>query len=158
MNRLFYVLSIVAIIVASLAAPAPIHAQSRVTYTITEQEINAYRLPLSLRRLVSAVSVDLQSGQAVVTARVAYAGLTLNTVSVWQPIISNGRLSWQAISATVEGTPLSAAQLAMLNRTAKRVIEDAVRRYVDSRVRGRYTVESVSITDSELTVTALVSR
>jgi hypothetical protein len=158
MSRFFHVLSLIAIIAVLLAVPAPLQAQSRVTYVITEQEINAYRLPLSVRRFVSAVSVDLQNGQAVVTAKVTTAGLTLNTVSVWQPIIRNGRLSWQAISATVDGTPLSAAQLATLNNTARRAIEDAVRRYIDSRVRGRYTVESISITESELTVTVFFSR
>jgi hypothetical protein len=158
MSRFFRLLSVVAVVAMLLAVPAPTQAQSRVTYTITEQEINAYRLPLSVRRFVSAVSVDLQNGQAVVTAKVTTAGLTLNTVSVWQPIIRNGRLSWQAISATVDGTPLSAAQLATLNNTARRAIEDAVRRYIDSRVRGRYTVESISITENELIVSVLFSR
>ncbi|MBO9308846.1 MAG: hypothetical protein J7551_03570 [Chloroflexi bacterium] len=158
MRRFRRALGIIAVIAVLLAVPAPIQAQDRVTYTITEQEINAYRLPPSARRFVSAVNVDLQSGQAVVMAKVVNAGLTLNTVSVWQPIVSNGRLSWQAISATVEGVPLSAAQLAMLNSAARRAIEGAVRRYIDSRARGRYTVESVSITESELVVTVLLSR
>jgi hypothetical protein len=158
MSRFFRLLSVVAVVAMLLAVPAPTQAQSRVTYTITEQEINAYRLPLSVRRFVSAVSVDLQSGRAVVTAKVTTAGFTLNTVSVWQPIIRNGRLSWQAISATVDGVPLSAAQLAALNNTARRAIEDAVRRYIDSRVRGRYTVESISITENELIVSVLFSR
>ncbi len=148
---------IAALIVLALPA-APAHAQSRVTYTITEKDINAYRLPANVRRFVSNVSVDLQRDQAVVKAKVSYGRLTLDTVSTWQPVISNGRLTWKATSATVGGTPLTAAQLATLNSTAKRAIEDAVKRYIDSKVRGRYTVESVSITEDEITVAVLFSR
>lgn len=161
MNHFLRLMAAFTLIIALLllAAPtAPANAQSRVTYTITEKDINAYRLPAAVRRLVSNVSVDLQRDQAVVKAKVAYGRLTLDTVSTWQPVISNGRLTWKATSATVGGTPLTAAQLATLNSTAKRAIEDAVKRYIDSKVRGRYIIESVSVTDDELIVTVSFNR
>ncbi len=150
--RLMTALTLIAALLI-LALPAPANAQSRVTYTITEKDINAYRLPASVRRMVSNVNVDLQTDQVVVKAKVVYSRLTLDTVSTWQPVLSNGRLTWKATSATVGGTPLTAAQLTTLNSTAKRAIEDAVKRYIDSKVRRRYTVESVSVTDDEITVT-----
>lgn len=158
MSRLPRLLSACVLLTALLAFAVPVDAQSSATYTITEQDINAYRLPSSIRRFVSNVSVDLQPDQAVVTARITYGRLTVNTASVWQPVISNGRLSWRAVSATVDGVPLSAEQLATLNNTVRRAIEDAVRRYLDSRIRRSYRVESVQITDSEVIVTVTFNR
>jgi hypothetical protein len=55
------VLTIVAIATALLAVPALPQAQSRVTCTIAEQGTNNHRLPLSVRRFVSAVNVDLKA-------------------------------------------------------------------------------------------------
>jgi D-alanyl-D-alanine carboxypeptidase len=156
MNRFLRLMTALTLIAALLilALPAPANAQSRVTYTITEKDLNAYRLPANVRRLVSNVSIDLQTDQVVVKAKVVYSRLTLDTTSTWEPVISNGRLTWKVTSATVGGTTLNETQLkAIMNSTAKRAIEDAVKRYIDSRVRVRYTVESVSITNDELTVT-----
>lgn len=158
MRRFLGLLFAMALVAVFFVATAPISAQSSATYAITEQEINAYRLPFALRRFVSSASVDLQPDRAVVTARVIYGRLTLNTVSIWQPVIRNGRLSWRAVSATVDGTPLSADQLALLNNSARRTVEDAIRSYLDSRIRRSYRVESVRITDNEVIITVTFSR
>ncbi|MCE7946050.1 MAG: hypothetical protein DYG88_01330 [Chloroflexi bacterium CFX4] len=161
MNRLLRLMTALTLIAALLvlALPVPANAQSRVTYTITEKDINAYRLPASVRRLVSNVSVDLQTDKVVVKAKVVYSRLTLDTTSTWEPVINNGRLTWKVTSATVGGTTLNETQIkAIMNSTAKRAIEDAVRRYIDGRARVRYTVESVRITDDELTVTVSFNR
>ncbi|PJF34950.1 MAG: hypothetical protein CUN49_13065 [Candidatus Thermofonsia Clade 1 bacterium] len=158
MSRPLCLLSLLALLTGLFAFAMPSSAQSSATYTITEQEINAYRLPSSVRRYLSSFSVDLQPDRAVVMVRVVSGRLTLNTLSIWQPVLNNGRLSWRALSATVEGVPLTAAQLATLNNSARRVIADAVHRYIDSRARRRYRVESVTITDSEMVVSVIFSR
>ncbi len=158
MRRLLALLCLVGLIAALFAAPLSLNAQGNATYTITEQELNAYPLPASLRSSVRSFNIDLQPERAVLSARVVYQGLTLNTVSVWQPSLRDGRLSWRAISATVNGTPLSPDQLATLNSTVRGTLNRAVRSYLNERIGGRYRIERVRITDDAIILTVALGR
>lgn len=149
----------VAALVATIIMPAlSVKAQNTITITISETEINDYILPARYRRWVSSWNVDLQPGQAVVTAQLIYARKTYDTVSTWTPKVVNGRLEWTLVSGTSNGTPLTPEQVTLINNSARRALRDAVELYIREKVRGTYTITSVTVSDSEITTVGTASK
>ncbi|GAB4548939.1 MAG: hypothetical protein OHK0023_12650 [Anaerolineae bacterium] len=156
--RMFTLIAVVVLVATTIMPVLSVQAQNTVTITITETEINDYILPARYRRWVSSWNVDLQPGQAVVTAQLIYARKTYDTVSTWTPSVVNGRLEWTLVSGTSNGTPLTPEQVTLINNSARRALRDAVELYIRNKVRGTYTITSVTVSDSEITTVGTVSK
>lgn len=130
------------------------------TVTLTEAQINSsFRVTNPRARRLSNVSVDLQPGQAVVSAtyttRVGNRGAgTQNwaVVATFTPVVQNGRITWTTGNVTVNGTAATADQVAQINQ----VMSDAWRSLIRTQGRSGY-VTAVSITDAEFIVTFATS-
>jgi hypothetical protein len=88
------------------------------TFVITEDTINeSYRVTAPVRTSVSDVSVDLQSGQVVISATFTprRTGVANATVSTLQPTIVDGEVVWQVISVTSNGQPASQEVINQVN-------------------------------------------
>lgn len=147
MNRTSKLL-IVFTLFALLAAAFPTLAQEDY-YAITEAEINStYAVTNPVRRTVSDVFVDLQSGQAVVSYTVTgRRGNTGDVEITMVPSVSNGRIFWSVTSGTLNGEPASEDLLEQINA----VIESSWRTYFRTQAPvGR--VDSVEITEDEIRI------
>lgn len=149
-------LAVVLVLLTVLAAMVvPAFAATEHSKTITEDDINAtYRVSNPARRSVSDVYVDLQEGQAVITATMTLRGKDPVAVSVtFVPSISNGRLYWTVTAATEDGNPVSADLLAEINLR----ISAAWRNYIrDHAPAGHFT--SITITETDLTITGVTAK
>ena len=148
---LFVVLLIA--IMAALAVPTFAQETTR-TVTRTEAQINSsYRVTNPARRSITNMYVDLQPEQVVITATVTFRrGEPAQTETTLVPTITNGRVYWTVISATVNGQPASADLLAQINASITSSWRNYVRREAPT---GR--VSAIEITDDDITVT-LTSR
>lgn len=112
-------LSITFILLTVLAAAVvPAFAQDHTrTYTKTEAQINqSYAVTNPWRRTLSNVSVDLQDGQAVISA--TYTRRRTESIPVSStivPSLENGRIYWTVTTASANGTPVSDTLLAQIN-------------------------------------------
>lgn len=136
-------------------APSFAQIQREVTITLTEEEINSsFRVTNPARVSISNKSVDLQSGQVVVTATytpqrgTASNAYTIATTLV--PTVSNGRVTWTATSIVVNGTGVSAQQINQANNA----IASAWRRLSQGYV-GKHQVTGLTITDTSITYTVI---
>ncbi|MFN8375532.1 MAG: hypothetical protein U0694_21985 [Anaerolineae bacterium] len=146
-RKLLLLVSLVAVF-AVFALPA--FAQNR-TVTVTEDQINSsYRVTNSARRSVSNLHVDLQSGQAVITATVTVrGGNSWNTVTTLTPSVSSsGRVTWTVASVTVDGQAASQDVVNQINNS----IASSWRSFIRNQY-GTGRVASVSISDSAITFT-----
>ncbi len=112
-------ISLIALLMVVLAAMAfpTLAAEKTVTVTLSESEINSsYRVTNPRNRTISAVNVDLQPGQVVITA--TYTTPKVNSIPVsvtLVPTLSSGRVTWTVSSATTNGKAASTDLLAQLN-------------------------------------------
>lgn len=137
-------LSLVALLVVVFAAMAfpTLAAEKTVTVTLSETDINSsYRVTNPARRSVSDVYVDLQTGQAVITATFDGPNISPIPVSVTLvPTVSNGRLTWTVSEATANGQPASADLLKQINTS----ISTSWRNYWKGQVTGKVTAFTIS--------------
>jgi hypothetical protein len=147
-RKLIIIVALVAVL-AGAAVPAFAQANSR-TFTITEEQINeAYWVTNPWRRSLSDVSVDLQPDQVVVSAtynRRRAEPVPVTTTLV--PFIENGRVFWEATSATKNGEPVSDILLAQINAQ----INSSWARFWRSQAPTGY-VTDVQVTDDALAIT-----
>lgn len=146
-RKLMFVLSLVAVF-AVFALPA--FAQNR-TVSVTEDQINsAYRVTNSARRSVTDVYVDLQSGQAVISATVTMRGRdSWDTVTTIVPSVSSsGRITWTVSSVTVDGQSASQEVITQINSS----IASSWRTFIRNQY-GSGRVTAVSISESAITFT-----
>ncbi len=146
-RKLLFVLVLIA---ACAALVTPAFAQESKSVMVTEEDINAaYRVTNPPRRTFSNIAVDLQSGQAVVSATYTVRGKDPVVVSVTLvPSISNGRLFWAATAASANGEAVSDDLLRQINSS----ISSAWRNYIhQTGVSGRIT--AVEITEDALIIT-----
>ena len=144
-RKLILVFGLIAVL-AMVVAPAFAQSYSR-TISKTEDAINqTYRATNPYYRSITDVHVDLQPGQAVISAiytRRAHDPIAVTTTLV--PYIENGRLFWQATSATANGQPVSDALLAQINAS----IETSWRNY------WRRNAPAGHITDVQISETSI---
>lgn len=153
MNVFRRILTVMIVVVALAALAIPALAQGTTptrTITITEAQINAsYWVTNPIRRSVSNVHVDLQAGQAVVSATFTYRRIEpFEGEAVLVPNIRNGRVYWSAVSATKDGEPVSDALLNQINAS----IASSWRNYWRGQApAGRVT--AVDISEDSITFT-----
>lgn len=144
-------LSLIALLVLILGAMAfpTLAADKTVTVTLTESEINSsYRVTNPRHRSISAVNVDLQPGQVVITATFTAPKTSPIPVSVTLvPSVSNGRVFWTVSAATANGQPASADLLAQINAS----ITSSWRNYWKGKNPGYVT--ALTISDDSMTWT-----
>ncbi len=144
-------LSLIAFLMVVLAAMAfpTLAAEKTVTVTLSESDINSsYRVTNPRNRTISGVNVDLQPGQAVITATFTTPKVSSIPVSVTLvPSLSNGRVTWTVSAATANGQAASADLLTQINAA----ISSSWRNYWKGKVTGKVT--SFTISDSSVTWT-----
>lgn len=150
-------LALIALVVAAIAA-APLTTASAATtktVSITEAQINATNLVSEpYRQRVTNLKVDLQEGQAVVTASVQPRrdAPAYETVTTFVPAVRNGRLDWTITTRLRDGKDVPAEVLALLNNAVFPRVKAYVNRLVREKVGGPYKVDSVTISADTLTV------
>jgi hypothetical protein len=121
---------------------------------ITEDFINqSFRVTHPQSYTITGVHVDLQPGQAVISANLNLSsGKVLAEQVTFMPTVSDGVLFWIVSAATLDGQSLDPAIIARYN--------DAVTAFWSSAVWSQvadYAVTRVTITDTEIDV-AIVKR
>jgi ABC-type transport system substrate-binding protein len=152
-RRIFIILTVV-VALAALAVPA--FAQGTTTRTVTEDQINAsYRVTNPVYRSVTNAHVDLQAGQAVISATFTYRRTgSFEGEAVLVPTIRNGRVYWSVVSATQDGVPVSDELLNQINAS----IATSWRNYVREQLpAGRVTAVDISEDAITFTLTARAS-
>ena len=151
-HRTLLLVIVSALLALSIAAVSAEPASA--TVTITEAQINSsFRVTNPVYRRLTNVRVDLQPGQAVVSATLtvrAPRGQTTTvyqTVSTWIPSIVNGRVSWTLSSATVNGSPASSQLVSQINAA----VGASWRTYWRSQHPGRAT--AITVDDNQVVVT-----
>lgn len=145
-TRLFSVIALVILLAATFAVPA--FAQTSITKTWTESQVNSsYRITHNSYR-VSNKSVDLQTGQVLLSATVTprNGGTSYNLGVTMVPSISNGRVTWSVTSVTNNGAAASGNAITIANN----VIAATYRNWFKGQFTGRAT--SISITDTEMNI------
>jgi hypothetical protein len=95
------------------------------------------------------VHVDLQDGQAVISATLTYRRQEPKAVvAIFTPSLENGRLFWTLQSATVNGEPASQQLIDQINAALGSAWRNYFRKHGPA---GRIT--GITITESDVTVT-----
>jgi hypothetical protein len=146
MRKVLMLLVLLALVVLGAM---PTLAQDARTITITETRINeSYRVTNPRRAAVSNRVVDLQAGQAVISATLTYRRTTYNVVSTYTPRVENGRIYWTLVSATANGEPASQELIAQINTS----LSTSWRNYVRGEA-GNGRVTAITVNDTEITIT-----
>lgn len=150
MKRLSRTLVLMIVLAATLLAALPAAAQESKSKTWTEAQINAsYRVTNPARRSISNIHVDLQPGQAVVTATYTRRGQSpVATSTTLVPYIDDGRIYWEVTSVLANGQPASDELIAQINLSIVSAWRNYIRRQAGT---GHFT--AVTITGGDLTVT-----
>jgi hypothetical protein len=116
---------------------------------VTESDINSsFRVTNPRNRKITNVVVDLQAGQAVITATFTAPNTSPIPVSVTMvPTLSNGRVTWAVSAASANGQSASSELLAQINAS----IGSSWRNYWKSKNMGKVT--AFTITDDSVTWT-----
>jgi hypothetical protein len=125
------------------------------TTTLTEEQINeSFRVTNPLGRRVSDVVVDLQPGQAVVSAKITDRRQKVtDVVGTFVPSVRNGRIYWEVSFLTANGEPVSADLLAQINAS----IATSWRNYIKGKAStGR--ISALEITETEAVITWMPGR
>lgn len=124
------------------------------TFTLTEDQINrAYQAGSTARWRVESKSVDLQPGQAVLSAVITpRGGNTYTATVVFVPRLDGSSVVWDTTSVTVNGTAATEEQLATINSA----LVNSFRRYLKTTVN-RYLVSGVQVTDDAIIYTYAVN-
>lgn len=148
-------LSLIALLVLILGAMAfpTLAAEKTVTVTVSESDINSsYRVTNPLNRKLTDVHVDLQAGQAVISATYTAPRTSAIALSVTLvPSVSNGRVLWTVSAATANGQPASAELLTQINTS----ITSSWRNYWKNKNMGKVT--SVTITEDSVSWTKVTT-
>jgi len=143
------------VLMAALAAIVPAAlAQEVQTETITEEAINeSYRITNPYRDQLSGLYVDLQPGQAVLTGTYTstQSGESWAFSITYVPGVVAGDVQWMVTEALVNGAPANQEQLDALNEAISNSWVAWWRGRTD-----RWNVQSVSISDTEVTYTYTV--
>ncbi len=117
--------------------------------TVSESAINSAWRVTATRLRLDNIAVDLQPGQAVITATLTpVRGGSYPARVVASPTVSNGIVIWSLSSATVNGVAANADQLADLNET----LLNSWNNYASAHYGAR-RVTAVTITDTDITYT-----
>jgi hypothetical protein len=154
MQHLRKVMLVAVLTMLTLSAFSVSAAPAARAVTITEQQINSsFRVTNPVSRRVTDVRVDLQPGQAVISATITLrrpagqATTSFQTVSTWTPVITNSRLSWTLTSATVNGSAASTDLINQINAA----IGTPWRSYWRTRHPGRLT--AITIDQQQIVLT-----
>jgi hypothetical protein len=157
MNRIRTSALVVFAVLAALLALSAITVSAEpasATITISESQVNStFRVTNPINRRVTNVAVDLQPGQAVVSATLTVraprgqATTSYQTVSIWTPSVVNGHITWTLVSATANGTPASSQLVSQINTS----IGTSWRAYWRSQHPGRAT--GVTVDASQVVIT-----
>lgn len=146
-------LSLLFALFALFAAVAPAFAQSA-SVSLTEERINqSFRVTNPARVTVSNVIVDLQPNQVAISLTITPRRSNIapfNGIIVLAPSLSEGRVTWNILSATANGTPASGETLAQLNSIAQSWM-------TYFRVQAQGTLSAISISDTAITYTLATS-
>jgi hypothetical protein len=118
--------------------------------SVSESDINAsFRVTNPALRQVSNLHVDLQPGQAVVSATFTFRkGGSFDAAVTLVPSVSNGRVIWTATAASINGQSVSQELLNQINAS----VASSWRRYIKDKLpAGRIT--SVEVTEDAITFT-----
>lgn len=158
MNRRFlFVLFAAALILAVALPTVPAYAQTTTTVTITEDEINAEALSRAKARssLVEDLRIDLKPGQITIDYKgKTNRGMSVTMSGTFDVALTNGKITWKLVSATLNGTALNAATLRLVDSTIRGPVQTEINRVLKSEVKGKYTLKSLEITDTEMIITA----
>lgn len=149
------------IIAAFAALPTLAAHAATATYTITEAQVNEALNGKSYSRsgvTISAVSADFQPGVVVLSGSAVYQGLTFALVGTFEPSISNGRLNFKLTSATINGQKVPNNILTSVNSSLSRAVRSAIDTAVKANGVSSYKVESLTIGDSDATITVTYNR
>jgi hypothetical protein len=144
-----YILMLV-LVVAGLALPMAVAGAQAATgsLTLTEAQINSsYRVTNPWRRSVSAMVVDLQPGQVVVSSTQTYRRASYAVVAIYTVSVQDGRIYWALASATANGQPASQALVDQVNAS----ISSSWRSFFRQQA-GTGRIQSVTITDTDVTI------
>jgi len=138
----------------AIAAVPAFAADFTKTVTITETQINdSYWVTNSVWRAVSDRSVDLQTGQVVVSETITLRnGNAVSVTATYTASVSNGRIIWTATARTRNGEAVSEELLAQINANMS---SSWARFWKEHRQAGRVT--AIDISEDAITVT-LTSR
>lgn len=158
MNRVRKSVLLVIVVFAALFGLSVVSAgasPAEATVTLTEAQINSsFRVTNPINRRITNVNVDLQPGQAVVSATMTVRGprgqatTTYQTISTWTPAIVNGHVTWTLVSATANGSPASQQLINQINSS----IGTSWRAYWRSQHPGRVT--GVTVDDNQVVIAA----
>lgn len=146
-RTIIFVLAVAALLVA--VVPAFAQATTR-SITVTEAQINSrYRVTNPPRQQVTNKNVNLQPGQAVLSATFTpRGGNALALTATVVPSIQNGRIYWTLTAATANGQAANADQLALINTHMMASWRNLIRQEAPT---GR--VQSITVTENDITVT-----
>jgi Tfp pilus assembly protein FimT len=154
--RRIFIIVIVVVALAALAVPTFAQGTTTRTMTVTQDQINAsYRVTNPVYRSVTNAHVDLQPGQAVISATFTYRRTgSFEGEAVLVPTIRNGRVYWSVVSATQNGQPVSDSLLNQINAS----IATSWRNYFREQLpTGRVTAVDISEDAITFTLTARAS-
>lgn len=130
----------------SRTLPGTVDPNAR-TLTITEAEINAAQWLTTSRAVrLSDARVDLQAGQAVITATyTSRQGSSGPVVAVFVPALEEGSVIWTLVSASYDGQPASGDALMQINYA----MANSWARYLKQQ-HGRQRVTGVEISEDAI--------
>ena len=153
LQKCIYIAVLIAAVLSVVLPMTEVFAQTA-SITLTESEINdSYLVTNPLRRNVTSRSVDLQSGQVVISETITHrrwfsgGTTTSNIVGVFTPNISDGRVYWTLESATLNGAAVSQELVGQFNTWLSSSWSRFFRQQSGS---GRVT--AITITDSDVTI------
>ncbi len=140
-------LALLALIAIPLSASAAPVSQNTRTVTITEQQINdALRVTNPRRTTISNVVVDLQEGQATITATITLrnsqpASAAVVVTPKLTTIGSRTLIEWDITSFTINGKSGSGEYTA-----ARNALTSALRQAVSQQQGRQFSAQSVTVT------------
>lgn len=121
---------------------------SIVTYTITEDEVNAAFAAFITDEL-TALSVDMQPGRLIVNASgVNESGVSYTASLTLLPVLSGGQVTWEVESFSINGFVVDNNKLQASNNATS-----AITQGLNSTQRGSGTVTDFEINDTMITFT-----
>ena len=131
---------------------AELETNGSTTIRISEQEMTSYAALVLIRQTdvpVSDAQVQLQNGQITLSGKATLSVLTANVTIVFEPVLVEGRLRVNVVSADVGALPVPDTFLTRLT--------DAVNQNLNSFLTGdnnNLVIENVEISNGVMTLTA----
>lgn len=146
-TRKFVVFVLMMVALGTMVVPTLAAAKS---VSVSESDINSsFRVTNPALRQVSNLNVNLQPGQAVVSATFTFRqGGSADASVTLVPSVSNGRVIWTATAASINGQSVSQDLLNQINAS----VSSSWRRYIKGKLpTGR--IASVEVTEDAITFT-----